>query len=124
MAYNIFPQTATVESPFFLMYGQDAYLLTLHHLLQPKMPYMGDEECKIHLDKMREVYMLAVLNLIISHDRYPPPMGNPCNEELKNGRFSADKESGSSVTIQCKVQTKLLIIKRYVTSHMMHKTLW
>ena len=38
---------------------------------------MGDDECKIHLDAMREVYMLAVLNLKMSHDRYPPPMGNP-----------------------------------------------
>ena len=29
--------------------------------------------------------MLAVLNLIMSYDRYPPPMGNPHNDELKIG---------------------------------------
>ena len=29
--------------------------------------------------------MLAVLNLKMSHDRYPPPMGNPHNEELGIG---------------------------------------
>ena len=29
---------------------------------------MGDDECKIHLDTMREVHMLVVLNLKMSHD--------------------------------------------------------
>ena len=55
MAYNIFPPTTTGESPFFLMYRGDAHLPTLHNLLQTKICYMGDDECKIHLDAMREV---------------------------------------------------------------------
>ena len=46
---------------------------------------MVDDDCKIHLDAMRQVYVLAVLNLKMSHDRYPPPIGNPHNEELKIG---------------------------------------
>ena len=46
---------------------------------------MGDDECKIHLETMREVYMLVVLNLKMSHDRYSPPIGNPHNDELKTG---------------------------------------
>ena len=29
--------------------------------------------------------MLAELNLKMSHDRYPPPTGNSCNDELKIG---------------------------------------
>ena len=46
---------------------------------------MGDDECKIHLDAMKEVYILVVLNLKMSCDRYPLPMGNPHNDELKIG---------------------------------------
>ena len=46
---------------------------------------MGNHECKIHLDAVREVYMLAVLNLKMSCNRHPPPMDNPHNEELKIG---------------------------------------
>ena len=46
---------------------------------------MSDDECKIHLDAMRGVYMLAVLNLKMSHDRYPSPIGNPYNDKLKIG---------------------------------------
>ena len=33
----------------------------------------------------REVYMLAMLNLKMSFNRYPPPTGKPHNEELKIG---------------------------------------
>ena len=82
MAYNVFPHTATGESPFFLINGWDAYIPTLHNFLQPNISYMGNDECKIHLDAMREVYTLVVLNLKMSHDRYAPPMGNSHNEEL------------------------------------------
>ena len=63
MAYNIFPHSASGESLFFLMYRRDAYLPTLHQLLQPKMQYMGDDKCRIHLDAMQDIYMMAVLSL-------------------------------------------------------------
>ena len=66
MAYNIFPHSATGESVFFLMYGSDTYLLILHNLLQPKIRYMGDSKCRIHLHAMREIYMMAILNLKMS----------------------------------------------------------
>ena len=62
-------------------------LTNVAEFLQPKICYMGDDECKIHQDAMREVYMLAVLNLKMSCDRYPPPMGNPNNDELKIGHL-------------------------------------
>ena len=59
---------------------------------------MGDDECKIHLDAMREVYMLVVLNLKMSHDRYPPSTGNPYNTELKN-RSSGPELIGRTLDI-------------------------
>ena len=61
MAYNIFPHSAAGESLFFLMYERDAYLPTLHQLLQPKMQHMADGKCRIHFDSMQEMYMMAVL---------------------------------------------------------------
>ena len=67
---------------------------------------MGDDEWEVHLDAMREVYMLVVVNLKMSHDRYPPPTGNPHNDELKIEDLVQIKNQ-TPVTIQCKLQTKL-----------------
>ena len=77
MAYNISPHSVAEEGPFFLMYGGDAYLPTLHHLLQPKMRYMGNDESRIHLDVMEEIFMMAVLNLKMSQDQCAPLTGDP-----------------------------------------------
>ena len=49
------------------------------------MRYMGDDECRIDLDAMREIYMMTILNLKISCDQYPPVTGNPQNADLKIG---------------------------------------
>ena len=106
MAYNILPHSAAGESLFFHMYGKDAYLPTLHQLLQPKMRYMGDDKCRIHLNAMKEIYMMTVFNLKMSWDQYLPPTGNPQNTWFKGRRSDLNEEPGSSISLWYKVQTK------------------
>ena len=81
-------------------------------MLQPKIRYMGDNECKTHLDAMREVYMLPVLNLILSCDRYPPFMGNPCNKELKIGDLVLIKNQILQSPFDAKYKPNYRIIKK------------
>ena len=71
MTYNTFPHSSSEEAPFYLMFRWDADMPTLFKLLLPKIRYMGDEKCKIHLDAMREIYMM-VLNLKTARDKCPP----------------------------------------------------
>ena len=54
---------------------------TLFKLLLPKIRYMGDVKCRKHLDAMREVYMMVVLNLETDGDKCPPPIKDP-NKKL------------------------------------------
>ena len=55
------------------MFSQDAYIITLFKLLMPKIRYMGNENCHIHLDAMREIYMITVFNLETARDKDHPP---------------------------------------------------
>ena len=52
MTYNIFPYSSARESPFYLMFRCDQFMLTLFKLLLPNLRYKGVEKCKIHLDAM------------------------------------------------------------------------
>ena len=45
------------------MFGCNAFMPTFLKLLLPKLRYMGDEGYKLYMDDMREIYMMAVLNL-------------------------------------------------------------
>ena len=83
------------------------------------MHYMGDDECKIYLETMREVYMLAVLNLKMSHDRYPTPRSNPCNDELNIGDLVLMKNQTAQTSCNAKNKPSYYIIKKIVTSHSM-----
>ena len=73
---------------------------------------MDDVECKINLDAMREVYMLGVLNLKMSHNRYPPPTGNPCNEELKIGDLVLIKNQTLQSPFNARYKPSYRIIQR------------
>ena len=63
MAYNVFPHSSAGDAPFYLIFGHVALMPTLFKVLLPKLRYMGDRGCKIQLDAMREIYMMALLNL-------------------------------------------------------------
>ena len=44
---------------------------------------MGDEECKIYLDAMKEIYMMAVINLKRAGGKCPPTTQAPDKPEFK-----------------------------------------
>ena len=44
---------------------------------------MGNEGCKIYLDAMGEMYMMAALNHKIARDKCPPPTQDPDKAEFK-----------------------------------------
>ena len=94
------------------MYRKDNYLPTLHHLLQPKMWYMGDDKCRIHLDAMHGIYMMAVLNLKMPQDWYPPPTGNPCNTDLKVEDLVLVKNQAPQSIFDAKYKPGYCIVKK------------
>ena len=71
MAYKVFQHSSAGEAPFHLMFGFDPFMPTLFKLLLPKLRYMGDEKCRIHLDAIWEVYMMAVINIKMARDKCP-----------------------------------------------------
>ena len=71
----------------YLMFGYDSFMPTLFKLLLPKLKCMGDEKCKIHLDAMQEIYMVAVLNLKTAWDKNLPPIRDPSKTNFKIGHM-------------------------------------
>ena len=53
-----------------------------------------------------------VLNLKMFYDRYPPPMGNPNNEELKIGDLVLIKNQTPQSPFDAKYKSSYRIIKR------------
>ena len=51
------------------IFGCDPYLPHLAAFLQPKLRYLGSDEGMIHLDKLRQAYMLAALNMREAHSK-------------------------------------------------------
>ena len=69
IVFNWFPNEQSRESPHFLYFGCDPYLLHLAAFLQPKLRYLDLEEGMVHLDKLRQAYKLAALNTKEAHSK-------------------------------------------------------
>ena len=83
MTYNVFLHSSSGEAPFYLMLRWDAYMPTLFKLLLPKIIYMGDEHCRIHLDAMRGIYILTVLYLKTARDECLSPIKDHHEADFK-----------------------------------------
>ena len=67
-SYRITPNLATVESPFFLVYGRDPNL-PLHQLLEPMQHFLGDPDSgKLHLETHR--LALAIAKKTLDENRF------------------------------------------------------
>ena len=61
-AYNCFPHEFARESPFFLMFGRDP-LLPLNDLLRPRIRYLGEENGRLNLQALQNIFAIATFDL-------------------------------------------------------------
>ena len=62
------PHLATVETPFFLVYGRYPDL-PFHQLLEPMKQFLGDPECG-HLDLISHSLALAIAKKTLGENRF------------------------------------------------------
>ena len=74
------PYSAAGKASFCLMFGHDAHITKL---LLPKLGYMGDEECAIDPDAIREIDKMGVLNLKIQKIGFIHQLGTQIRLNLK-----------------------------------------
>jgi transposase InsO family protein len=82
-AYNFLPNEHSKESPFFLMFGREPRL-PLQQMLSPKIRYMGNEECLINLESMKNIYAIAAYNLKRARER-AGKIKFPTEHKIKHG---------------------------------------
>ena len=94
------------------MFGHNVFMPTLFKLLLPKLRYMGDDKCRIHLDTMWKVYMMAVLNLKTARDRCSPPVRDPNKTNFKRGYMVLIKNHTPKDTFDSKYKPSFRICKK------------
>ena len=104
MAYNVFLHSSAREAPFYSVFGHDTFIPTLFKLLLPKLRYMNNGKCRILLDAMWEIYMMARLNFKTSRHKCPPPVRDPDKTDFKM-RHGFSKEPYPKRSIWFKIQT-------------------
>ena len=65
-----------------------------------------------YLSMLREIYMMAILNLKMSHGQYPPPTGNPQNIDLKTGALILTKIQAPESPFDMKYKPNYCIVER------------
>ena len=94
-SYNWLPNQHSKESPFFVMFGQDA-LTNLQHLISPKLRYMGTNDLILNLELMSSIYQVQIHNLklarqcVIEDQRLVP------NPKIKTGDLVLVKDHTST----------------------------
>ena len=84
---------------------------TLFESLLPKIRCMGDEKCRIHLDAMRKVYMMTVLNLKTASDNCPPPINDPNKTDLTVEDMVLLKNHTPRTAFNCKYRLSFRICR-------------
>ena len=94
------------------MFGCNPFKPTLFKLLLPKLRYMGNRKCRIHLDTRQEMYMMAVLILRTARDKCPPPIRDPDKMEFKIGDIVLMKNHTPKDTFDSKYKPSFRICKK------------
>ena len=109
MASNVFPHYTSGEAPIYLMFGCNTFMPTLFKLLPRKLRYIGDECCKIYLDDKRDFFMMAVFNLKIARDEYPPLTWDQDRTKFKVGNMVLLKNHAPTRTFDVKYKPSFRI---------------
>ena len=58
------------------MFGRDQ-IMPLNTFLESKVRYLGDDQCRISLEKLQNIYDLATQNLRRAREKYKGPVQHP-----------------------------------------------
>ena len=84
MSYNVFPHFSSDEAPSSLNVWMGClYAHILFKLLLQKSDAWQIKSVRIHLDVMREIYKMTVLNLKTARDKCPPSITESDNLTLR-----------------------------------------
>ena len=100
------------RSSILYMFGHNTFIPTLFKLLLPKVRYMGDEKCRIHLDAIWKIYIIAILNLQIARDKCLPPIIDLDKTDFKIGNMALIKNHIPKDAFDCNYKTSFIICKK------------
>ena len=68
--------------------------------------------CRIHLDAMLDIYIMAALNLKMAYDKCPPPIKDPSNANFEIGDMALLRNLTPKDTSASKYQPMFWIFKK------------